>query len=121
MGIAKRILHSGWKIVYEPEAVVIHSHHHSTLGLFKRYFDIGYTLKELKIWDAPGTKSSLSRDAWKLLKKKFTHAPAAGKKRKAGHAIEQEIAKSAGLFLGLNQALLPLAVKRRLSAYHVFG
>ncbi|MFZ0806459.1 MAG: glycosyltransferase [Candidatus Sulfotelmatobacter sp.] len=121
MGIAKRILHGGWKIVYEPEAAVIHSHHHSTLGLFKRYFDLGYTLKELKIWDAPGTKASLSRDAWKLLKKKFTRAPAATKKRRAGEALEQEIAKSAGLFLGLNQALLPLAVKRRLSAYHVFG
>lgn len=121
IGIAKRILDAGWKIVYEPEAAVIHSHNHSTLGLFKRYFDIGYTLKQLKIWDAPGTKASLSRDGWKLLKTKLrrtrTNSPVPG----ARGGIEQDIAKSAGLFLGINQALLPLILKRHLSAYRVFG
>ena len=45
LGIAKQILDRGWKIVYEPEAAVFHSHPHTTVGLFKRYFDIGYTLK----------------------------------------------------------------------------
>ena len=118
IGIAKRILDSGWKIVYEPEAAVIHSHNHSTLGLFKRYFDIGYTLKLLKIWDAPGTRSSLSRDAWKLIQKKIRRTE---EKQSAGEGIQQDLAKSAGLFLGLNQACLPLALKRRLSAFRVFG
>ena len=118
MGIAKRILDSGWKIVYDPEAAVIHSHNHSTLGLFKRYFDIGYTLKLLKIWDAPGTRSSLSRDAWRLIQKKIRRTE---DKQSAGEGIQQDLAKSAGLFLGLNQACLPLALKRRLSAYRVFG
>ena len=41
----------------------IHSHNHSTLGLFKRYFDIGYTLKQLKIWDAP-PHESLALTRW---------------------------------------------------------
>src|ERR1039458_4541478 len=40
LGIAKRILDADWKIVYEPEACVFHSHQHTTMGLFKRYFDI---------------------------------------------------------------------------------
>ena len=72
LGIAKGILDRGWKIVYEPNASVFHSHSHTTVGLFKRYFDIGYTLKLLKIWDAPGTRRSMLRDAWKLLKTKAT-------------------------------------------------
>lgn len=117
MGIAKRILDAGWKIVYEPEAAVIHSHNHSTLGLFKRYFDIGYTLKRLKIWDAPGTRESLSRDAWKLIEKKLKRSGV----RNNGNGIQQDLAKSFGLFLGLNQQHLPLALKRHLSAFRVFG
>ena len=48
LGIAKRILDAGWKIVYEPDARVLHSHDHSTVGLFKRYFDIGYTFRRLE-------------------------------------------------------------------------
>jgi rhamnosyltransferase len=121
MGIAKRILDAGWKIVYEPEAAVIHSHNHSTIGLFKRYFDIGYTLKRLKIWDVPGIRESLSRDAWKLIGKKLKRGSSEKKNISPGKGIRQDIAKSFGLFLGLNQQHLPLALKRHLSAFRVFG
>jgi len=119
LGIAKRILDAGWKIVYDPEASVFHSHHHTTMGLFKRYFDIGYTLKRLQIWDAPGTRSSLLRDGRKLLGKKLQRLKGDGSGRRAGTAIGQDVAKSAGLFLGLNQDYLPSILKRRLSAYGV--
>jgi rhamnosyltransferase len=120
LGIAKRMLDGGWKIVYEPEAAVFHSHNHSIVGLFKRYFDIGYTLKRLKIWDAPGTKKSLLRDVWTLLKKKARHSAQNDAKPATGSGIRQDIAKSLGLLLGLNQDWLPLAMKRRLSAFNVF-
>jgi rhamnosyltransferase len=111
LGIAKRILDAGWKIVYEPEACVFHSHQHTTLGLFKRYFDIGYTLKRLQIWDAPGTRSSLLRDGRKLLVNKL--------RSRSGAAMGQDVAKSAGLFLGLHEAYLPAVLKRHLSAHRV--
>jgi rhamnosyltransferase len=120
LGIAKRILDAGWKIVYEPEACVFHSHHHTTLGLFRRYFDIGYTLKHLQIWDAQGTRSSLLRDARKLLASKLRRINGKKDTRRAGAALTQEVAKSAGLFLGLNQSYLPSAVKRHLSAHYQF-
>jgi rhamnosyltransferase len=120
LGIAKRILDRGWKIVYEPEAAVFHSHTHTTIGLFKRYFDIGYTLKILKIWDEPGTRSSLARDAWKLLKGKFKRARDSKTRGSARHGIKQDVAKSLGMFLGLNENYLPRGVKRRLSAFRVF-
>lgn len=120
LGIAKRILDSGWKIVYEPEACVFHSHAHTTSELFKRYFDIGYTLKILNIWGAPGTRKSMLRDVWKLLKSKARRLGEKGAGRSAGEGIRQDIAKSAGLFLGLHQNFLPLVVKRRLSAFGIF-
>jgi rhamnosyltransferase len=125
LGIAKRVLDAGWKIVYEPEAPVFHSHTHSTAGLFKRYFDIGYSLKLLEIWDAPGTRKSMLRDVAKLLRRKLdrlrSNKGSNGHDGKLlGHGICQDIVKSTGLFLGLNQACLPLFLKRHLSAYGVF-
>ncbi|MGZ4974494.1 MAG: glycosyltransferase, partial [Limisphaerales bacterium] len=100
LGIAKGILDRGWKIVYEPNAAVFHSHTHTTVGLFKRYFDIGYTLKVLKIWDAPGTKKTLVRDMWKLFKSKMRYAGYTSTGRSAGRGIGQDVAKSVGLLLG---------------------
>jgi rhamnosyltransferase len=121
LGIAKLILDAGWKIVYEPRAPVFHSHTHSTLGLLKRYFDIGYTLKLLRIWDAPGTRQSLLRDGWRLLRGKMRRTRDKQTGRLARTGIEQDLAKSVGLFLGLNQSRLPMVLKRRLSAFRVFG
>lgn len=125
LGIAKRVLDAGWKIVYEPDAPVFHSHAHSTAGLFKRYFDIGYSLKLLEIWDAPGTRKSMLRDVSKLFRRKLGRMRSIqrsdrydGKLLREG--ICQDIVKSTGLFLGLNQACLPLFLKRHLSAYGVF-
>jgi rhamnosyltransferase len=119
LGIAKRILDEGWKIVYEPRGAVFHSHHHSTLQLFKRYFDIGYTFKHLKIWNSPGVNRSLVRDAANLLNRKFSRSSRQGKRAAAG-AIRQDVAKSLGLFLGLNQQYLPLSVKKHLSAHGIY-
>ena len=49
VGIAKRILDSGWSIVYMPEAAVYHSHDFPFDILFKRYFDIGVVYQRLGI------------------------------------------------------------------------
>ena len=120
LGIAKRILDAGWKIVYEPEAPVFHSHHFTTAQLFKRYFDIGHTLKELQIWDAPGTRSSMLRDLRKLLSRQLARRNDEGTQDRVHAAVGQSLAKSAGLLLGLNQRFLPLALKRHLSAYRAY-
>lgn len=120
LAIAKRILDAGWKIVYEPDAPVFHSHKYSAKQLFKRYFDIGYTLKELQIWDAPGTRSTLFRDFRTLMGKQFTRATNGGSERRTRVGLGLNFAKSAGFLLGLNQRFLPLALKRRLSSYGAF-
>lgn len=120
LGIAKRILDGGWKIVYEPKAPVYHSHDHTTVGLFKRYFDIGVTLKRLDMWNDQA-RSSMLQDFWGLLKKKVTRFDGNGASRLVGASIRQDLAKSAGIFLGLNEQYLPLALKRRSSAFRLFN
>ena len=121
LGIAKSILEGGWKIVYEPEAAVFHSHDYTALQLLKRYFDIGYTLRRLEIWDTPGTRSSMLRDFHKMFRKQISQIKDSGTRHRVPAAVGQNLAKSAGLLLGLNQHFLPVALKRHLSAYRVFG
>jgi len=118
VGIAKRILDSGQSIVYEPAATVYHSHNHTTIGLFKRYFDAGVTWRRLEIWDSV-IKKSLFREGWRLIVRKL------GPKRKdaapvSRGAISQHVAKYAGLLLGLNEYLLPCSIKRHFSAFGLF-
>jgi rhamnosyltransferase len=120
LAIAKTILDAGWKIVYEPQAPVYHSHRYSAGQLFKRYFDIGYTLKELEIWDAPGTRSSLLQDFGRLLGRQFARASKRRSSDREPIGVGQSLAKSAGMLLGLNQRFLPLALKRHLSSYRAF-
>jgi rhamnosyltransferase len=119
LGIAKKILESGWKIVYEPGASVYHSHEHTAGELFKRYFDIGYTLRQLGIWNE-GTRESMLRDGWNMFLRKVARFDGNGNSHKVGRSVVQETAKSAGMFLGLNERFLPMALKRRMSAFRVY-
>ncbi len=120
LGIAKRILDAGWKIVYEPMAPVFHSHQHSTIGLFRRYFDIGYTLKYLRIWNARGVGRSIFKDGKNILRKQLSRSGNHPEKTVA-RSIGQEIAKALGLFLGLQQRYLPLVLKKHLTAHRIYS
>jgi rhamnosyltransferase len=121
VGIAKRILDGGWKVVYEPSATVFHSDNHTPKNLFKRYFDLGVIWKQLGMWDDT-TKTSLFRDGCRLLARKL--APGNESKvpssRRFSTVIE-DTAKYAGLILGKNEHLLPLRLKRRMSGVQIFN
>lgn len=120
VGIAKRILDAGWKIVYEPTATVHHSDNHTSIGLFRRYFDLGVIWGQLGMWDKT-TKASLVRDGCRLLSRKLK-----GGTKKGGRtalqfqSIAQDTAKYAGLMMGKNERFLPLSVKRRMSGVGLF-
>jgi rhamnosyltransferase len=126
VGIAKRILDKGWKIVYEPNATVYHSDNHTPENLFKRYFDLGVVWKQLGIWDET-TKSSLLRDGWRLLRRKLTQSNGNGNGNGHGNgssrldSLVQDASKYAGLMLGKNEHLLPLSIKRKMSGVRMFN
>lgn len=120
VGIAKRILDGGWKIVYEPTATVYHSDNHTPEQLFKRYFDLGVIWKYLGMWDDTA-RASLVRDGWRLLSRKLRAGNGNGGRSSARlQSIIQDTAKYAGLMLGKNERLLPLRVKRRMSGVGLF-
>lgn len=119
LGIAKRILDSGGQIVYEPRAAVFHSHNHTETSLFKRYFDAGVIWKQLGIWNEETRKSMLG-DMGGLLRKKLARMGMNGNGQRVGTSVRQDVAKAAGLLLGLNERYLPLALKRRLSAIGLY-
>lgn len=121
VGIAKRILDSGWKIVYEPTATVYHSDNHKPSALFKRYFDLGVVWKRLGMWDDT-TKSSLFRDGCRLLRRKLAAGNGNGGRNSARFSsLLHDSAKYAGLMLGKNERLLPLSIKRRMSGVGFFN
>jgi rhamnosyltransferase len=120
VGIAKRILDAGWKIVYEPTATVYHSDNHTVGGLLKRYFDLGVVWKRLNIWDER-TQSSLFRDGWQLLRRKLSRGDQGlNRGPRPFGAVIQDTAKYAGLLLGKNEQFLPLSIKRRMSGARFF-
>jgi rhamnosyltransferase len=119
VGIAKRILDSGWSVVYEPEAAVCHSHDFPLDILFKRYFDIGVVYQRLGIWD-DRSRASLWRDGWRLFKGKLFLLLNGKKPQDTGSSLVQDVGKYVAIQLGRNEKLLPRAVKKKLSLYHLF-
>ena len=119
VGIAKRILDSGWKIVYEPEAAVYHSHDFPADILFKRYFDIGVVYQRLGIWN-DRSRASLWRAGWTAFKGKLFLLLKEERPEGTGSSIVQDVGKYVAIQLGRNERLLPRAVKKRLSLYSLF-
>jgi rhamnosyltransferase len=119
VGIAKRILDSGWSIVYEPEAAVYHSHDFPLSTLFKRYFDIGVVYQRLGIW-SDSSRASLWGDGWKAFKGKLFLLISGERSQDSGSFLIQDVGKYVAIKLGHNERFLPRAVKRKLSLYNLF-
>jgi rhamnosyltransferase len=45
----RAMLQQGYALVYEPDAMVIHSHNYSFRQLFKRFFQSGYSLRQMEM------------------------------------------------------------------------
>src|SRR5258708_15082417 len=101
VGIAKRILDSGWSIVYEPEAAVYHSHDFPLDILFKRYFDIGVVYERLGIWN-DRSRASLWREGWGAFKGKLSLLLKEGTANGIGSSLLKDIGKYVALQFGPN-------------------
>jgi rhamnosyltransferase len=119
VGIAKRILDSGWSIVYEPEAAVHHSHDFPLKTLFRRYFDIGVVYQRLGIWN-DRSRASLWEDGSRMFKDKLFLMLNGEEFDGTGSSLVQDVGKYVAIQLGRNEKLLPRAVKKKLSLYHLF-
>lgn len=113
---AKKVLLAGYKIVYDPETAVYHSHNYSLKTVFRRYFDSGVSLnqfagKEYGSFTSEGL--AYTRDEMKFL---ITN----GYIKWLPYAVLYDLAKFLGVSLGKKEKYLPLGLKRRLSLHSYY-
>ncbi|MEE8329737.1 MAG: glycosyltransferase [Thermodesulfovibrionia bacterium] len=114
MLFAARLIFKGYKIVYVPEARVIHSHNYSLVQQFKRYFDIGVFLKknsrELEYAKVGNAGAEFLKGEFRYLfkNKAYIWLP---------YSIGEGISKYVGYHLGMKHTLLPNALRKRISMH----
>jgi len=116
MLLCAKLLEAGHAVAYAAEAKVYHSHNHSLLQTFQRYFDIGVFFS--RHFDLPGLAANGRGAAYtrellaQLLKQGEMYA--------LFYAIGQTCAKFAGFTLGKLEKFIPLRVKKHLSMHTGF-
>jgi glycosyltransferase involved in cell wall biosynthesis len=113
---SRRVLLSGLAIVYEPRAVVRHSHAYTVGSAFRRFFDSGVSAGRAYVSEARGSREALRRAGARYALGEVAWLWRSGRKRWLPYAAVYESAKFAGLQLGLRHDRIPLFVKKRLSA-----
>jgi glycosyltransferase involved in cell wall biosynthesis len=112
---SRRVLLAGLEIVYEPNAVVRHSHAYSLVGAFRRFFDSGASAKRAYVSDARESRDALRRAGARYALGEVAWLWRTGRRRWLPYAALYESAKYAGLQLGLRHERLPRPLKKRLS------
>jgi rhamnosyltransferase len=116
---AARVLLAGHGLVYEPDAVVRHSHPYTIRAAFKRFFDSGASA-ERAFMPVPESARVLRRSALRYGRGELAWLWRHGHRRWIPYAVVYELAKFAGLALGARHRRLPPALKRRFSAHPGF-
>lgn len=112
--VAAKMLMAGWKVAYQADAQVYHSHDYNYLQEFRRYFDIGVLhAREFWMLDAFGKpEGEGGRFVRSELAYLLKHAPWL-----IPSAVVRTMLKYLGYRLGRMESFLPLSLKRRLSLH----
>lgn len=104
------VLRAGYWLVYEPEAMVYHSHNYSVISIFKRRFDDGVAMKQicgLSRVSSEGLFYLISEMEY-LMKNHRLWIP---------YALVYSIAEFAGITLGMHYESIPNALRERMSKH----
>ena len=112
MFLAAKLLMKGYKIAYQPDAVVCHSHNYSLPAQFKRYFDIGVFFARNR-WIKNLTRPEGEGVAY--LKKQLIFLSHNGQKSWIPYALADTMTRFLGYRIGLSEKRLPLYLKRMVS------
>jgi len=113
---SRRVLLAGHALRYEPRAAVRHSHPYTVRSAFKRFFDSGVSSERAYMAGGKPAAALLRRQALDYALGELRWLWRGGMRRWIPYAAVYEGAKFLGLQLGARHALLPLALKRRMSA-----
>lgn len=112
---ARRVLLAGYRIRYEPEAVVRHSHAYTIRTAFKRFFDSGASAERGYLAGGRPATRLLLQEAVRYGRDELRWLSTTGQLRWVPYTAVYELAKFAGLQLGAHQRLLPPWLRGRLS------
>jgi rhamnosyltransferase len=112
---SRRVLLAGYAIVYEPRAVVRHSHTYSLAGAFRRFFDSGVSAERSFVDEARASRAALRKASMRYARSEVAWLWRTGQRRWIPYAAVYGLSKFAGLQLGRRHRLLPDLVNRRLS------
>ena len=107
-----RMLMKGWKVIYQADAAVRHSHGYSIVEEFKRYFDIGVFHNDQRdlLAHFGGPESEGRRFIWSEIRHLLTRAP-----MRIPESLLRNAMKLVGYKIGAHHQSLPVAFRRRLS------
>lgn len=114
MVLSAKLILKGYKIAYVPEAKVIHSHNYTWIQQFKRYFDIGISLRD-NPWILEHAKAD--KEGAKFLKEEIRYLFKNREYRWIPYAIGETISKYSGYKLGLSYTMIPNPLRKRLSMH----
>ena len=110
---ARTVLKAGYRIVYEPESVVYHSHNYTLRQVFREYFDSGASFTAV----FPGTRFSpvsLLKSGTQYILRELQFLSQIGKFWTTPYALLYEGMKGLGLLLGLGYKHMPRRLTRLL-------
>ena len=111
---ALTMIGKGFNILYQPLAVVNHSHNTSTINLFKRYFDFGVSYSEI---GNVKNKSKFAGKGFSMFMDELKYLIVKGQITWIPKAFLYYFAKFSGLILGRNHKYIPKVLKIRLSGH----
>lgn len=112
MFLAARFIQSGYKIIYQADAVVYHSHNYSLFTQFNRYFDIGVFFTRNR-WIMDSARSE--KEGAKYLKELLAYLIANKQWGWLAYATVETAIRFIGYRTGLLERALPLWIKKRMS------
>lgn len=110
---AKRALLAGYKIVYDSEAIVYHSHKYSLKNVFHEYFDSGAVVPVIHREEK--FKYSMKYfliDGLKFISEEYKFMLKNGYGHWIPYAIFYDLTKFLGTFLGSKQRYMPIRMKK---------
>ena len=113
---SRRVLRDGYTLVYEPRAVVRHSHAYTIGAAFRRFFDSGVSAQHAYV-DGDESRAALRRAGGRYAREELAWLWRTGRRRWIPYTVVYELGKFTGLQLGLRHERLPRALTRRLSSY----
>jgi rhamnosyltransferase len=112
---SRRALLAGYTLLYEPLAVVRHSHNYSLKSAFQRFFDSGMSSERAYMTEDSGSKNVLRSRALAYALNEVVWLWRTRQIKWLPYTIVYETTKMLGLILGINHARLPESVSRRFS------